>query len=72
MFVSCTLVFLVIAYFYFEETRHKTLEEIASAFGDRVVTLTERDLTVEESEFESKAGPAGRIEVAKTAEDSHL
>ncbi|BCR89148.1 putative MFS monosaccharide transporter (Hxt8) [Aspergillus chevalieri] len=37
VFVACTLFFLVIAYFYFPETKQKTLEEIASAFGDRVI-----------------------------------
>lgn len=43
------------------ETRHKTLEEIASAFGDKVVTLTDRDLAVEQTVFEGKAA-AGHIE----------
>ncbi|ODM20552.1 hypothetical protein SI65_03605 [Aspergillus cristatus] len=37
VFVACTLFFLVIAYFHFPETKQKTLEEIASAFGDRVI-----------------------------------
>ncbi|RDK46539.1 MFS monosaccharide transporter [Aspergillus phoenicis ATCC 13157] len=36
VFVGCTTVFLVLAWFYFPETRHKSLEEIASAFGDKV------------------------------------
>ncbi|KAK4498178.1 hypothetical protein PRZ48_010835 [Zasmidium cellare] len=66
VFVGCTLFFLVVAYFYFPETRHKTLEEIASAFGDKVVTLTERDLAVEQTVFEGKAA-TGHIE--STAED---
>lgn len=39
----------------YSETRHKTLEEIAAAFGDKVVTLTERDLAVEQTVFEGKA-----------------
>lgn len=54
VFVGCTLFFLIIAYFYFPETRHKTLEEIAAAFGDRVVTLTDRELTEEQAVFEQK------------------
>lgn len=29
------------------ETRHKTLEEIASAFGDEVVLVTEHDVAAE-------------------------
>ncbi|KAI5363954.1 Putative major facilitator, sugar transporter, major facilitator superfamily [Septoria linicola] len=64
VFVGCTLFFLIIAYFYFPETRHKTLEEIAAAFGDRVVTLTDRDLTIEETAFESKDVDK-RIEMAE-------
>lgn len=46
--------FLVIAYLYFPETRHKTLEEIAAAFGDKVVTLTENDVVAEQTVFEEK------------------
>lgn len=38
------------------ETRHKTLEEIAAAFGDKVVEVGERDLRAERSVFEEKAG----------------
>ncbi|KAK4903273.1 hypothetical protein LTR27_000201 [Elasticomyces elasticus] len=61
VFVGCTLFFLVIAYFYFPETRHKTLEEIAAAFGDKVVTLTDVEIAREHSVFEAKAA-AGHIE----------
>ncbi|KAI1087405.1 putative MFS monosaccharide transporter [Rostrohypoxylon terebratum] len=39
VFVGCTLLFLTIAYLYFPETRRKTLEEIATAFGDKVVLV---------------------------------
>ncbi|CAN8099695.1 unnamed protein product [Discula destructiva] len=39
VFVGCTLFFLVIAYFYFPETKQKSLEEIAAAFGDKVVLV---------------------------------
>ncbi|KAK8074115.1 MFS monosaccharide transporter [Apiospora phragmitis] len=39
VFVGCTVFFLAVAYFYFPETRKKTLEEIASTFGDRVAVL---------------------------------
>ncbi|KAK5678878.1 hypothetical protein LTS10_008533 [Elasticomyces elasticus] len=55
VFVGCTLFFLVIAYFYFPETRHKTLEEIAAAFGDKVVTLTDVEIAREHNVFEAKA-----------------
>lgn len=43
VFVGCTSTFLVIAWFYFPETRRKTLEEIASAFGDKVVAVDDGD-----------------------------
>ncbi|KAI0018877.1 putative MFS monosaccharide transporter [Xylariomycetidae sp. FL0641] len=39
VFVGCSLFFLVLAYFYFPETRRKSLEEIAAAFGDEVVDV---------------------------------
>ncbi|CAC9885210.1 unnamed protein product [Aureobasidium pullulans] len=54
VFVGCSLFFLIIAYLYFPETRQKTLEEIAAAFGDKVVTLTERDIAIEEAIAEDK------------------
>ncbi|KAI6849027.1 MFS transporter [Hortaea werneckii] len=54
VFVGCTAFFLTIAWFYFPETRHKTLEEVAAAFGDRVVSLTDRDLVAEQTVFEEK------------------
>lgn len=37
VFVASTLFFLGVAYFFFPETKQKTLEEIAAAFGDRVI-----------------------------------
>lgn len=39
VFVGCTFFFLIMAYLYFPETRKKTLEEIAAAFGDDVVDV---------------------------------
>ncbi|KPI39904.1 High-affinity glucose transporter [Cyphellophora attinorum] len=53
VFVGCSAFFLVMAYFYFPETRRKTLEEIAEAFGDKVVLADERDV-MEEAEAERK------------------
>ncbi|KGO64947.1 Major facilitator superfamily domain, general substrate transporter [Penicillium italicum] len=41
VFVVCSAFFLVIAYFYFPETKQKTLEEVAAAFGDRIVDQDE-------------------------------
>jgi hypothetical protein len=37
------------------ETKQKTLEEIASAFGDKVVLVDERAIAVEEAILEDKA-----------------
>ncbi|KAI4766992.1 putative MFS monosaccharide transporter [Aureobasidium sp. EXF-3400] len=54
VFVACSFFFFVIAYLYFPETRRKTLEEIAAAFGDKVVTLTEREIAIEEAIAEDK------------------
>ncbi|KAK0301140.1 hypothetical protein LTS00_000289 [Friedmanniomyces endolithicus] len=65
VFVGCTSFFLVIAWFYFPETRHKTLEEIAAAFGDRVVTLTEIEIAQEQTVFEEKA-TMGHVEDRRT------
>ncbi|KAK8070611.1 hypothetical protein PG997_010814 [Apiospora hydei] len=43
VFVGCSAFFFVVAYLYFPETRKKTLEEIASTFGDRVAVLAHDD-----------------------------
>ena len=37
------------------ETKQKTLEEIAAAFGDKVVLVTERDIDAEGAVMEDKA-----------------
>ncbi|KAB8231734.1 putative MFS monosaccharide transporter (Hxt8) [Aspergillus alliaceus] len=37
VFVACSTFFLIVAYFYFPETKRKTLEEIAASFGDKVI-----------------------------------
>ena len=49
------------------ETKHKTLEEIAAAFGDKVVTLTEADLATEQTVFDEKVG-VGHVEVKDMAD----
>ncbi|OAP59509.1 hypothetical protein AYL99_06807 [Fonsecaea erecta] len=56
VFVGCSFFFLIVAYFYFPETKKKTLEEIAAAFGDKVVLLTENDLAIENAVLEDKGG----------------
>lgn len=54
VFVGCSFFFLVMAYFYFPETRRKTLEEIAAAFGDKVILVDERAVEVEHQKLETK------------------
>ncbi|KAL7619498.1 hypothetical protein AAE478_010038 [Parahypoxylon ruwenzoriense] len=49
VFVACTAIFLVVAYLYFPETRRKTLEEIALAFGDKVVFVNEGQVDREQA-----------------------
>ncbi|KAJ9641699.1 uncharacterized protein PV06_03728 [Exophiala oligosperma] len=55
VFVGCSAFFLVLAYLYFPETKQRTLEEIAAAFGDKVVLVTETDLAVEDAVMHDKA-----------------
>ena len=38
------------------ETRHKTLEEIAASFGDKVVEVGDREVEAEGNVLEEKAG----------------
>ena len=47
VFVGCSAFFFVMAYLYFPETRRKTLEEIAAAFGDKVVDIDPRAVDIE-------------------------
>ncbi|KAL1845830.1 hypothetical protein Plec18167_009266 [Paecilomyces lecythidis] len=61
VFVACTCFFLVVAYFYFPETKQRTLEEIAADFGDRVMLVTDTDIAAEEAVMEDKV-TAGHVE----------
>lgn len=42
------------AYLYFPETRRKTLEEIAAAFGDKVVDVDESAVQVEHMKMDAE------------------
>jgi hypothetical protein len=64
VFVGCTTFFLVMAYFFFPETKQKSLEEIAAAFGDKVVLPDENGLAVEEAIVKDKTDYQ-QVEVAK-------
>ncbi|KAI8946660.1 putative MFS monosaccharide transporter [Xylaria longipes] len=55
VFVAICAIYLVLVYFYFPETKQKSLEEIAAAFGDRVVEVNEHDIAVEGEIFDTKA-----------------
>ncbi|KAI1170189.1 putative MFS monosaccharide transporter [Nemania sp. FL0916] len=54
VFVGICTIYLGLIYLYFPETKQKSLEEIAAAFGDRVVELNEHDITVEREVFDAK------------------
>ena len=40
IFVICDAIFIVIFYFFFPETKNKTLEEIEAIFGDKVCSVS--------------------------------
>ncbi|KAI7783327.1 hypothetical protein LA080_012082 [Diaporthe eres] len=72
VFVGYSLFFLIVAYLYFPETRRKTLEEIAAAFGDKVVVLTDAErssgIHPVDSAFKTDAE---EVEAAYTGASSH-
>jgi len=41
IFVICDMVFIVLFYFFYPETKNKTLEELEAIFGDRVAQTLE-------------------------------
>ncbi|KAI1358789.1 putative MFS monosaccharide transporter [Xylaria arbuscula] len=55
VFVAICTIYLIVVYLYFPETKQKTLEEIAAAFGDQVVEIKEHDITAEGGVFDAKA-----------------
>ncbi|KAI1623613.1 MFS transporter [Exophiala viscosa] len=70
VFVGCSTFFLVMAYLYFPETKQKTLEEIAAAFGDKVVLLDENEVVVEGAAMQDKVD-AVQVESAPTVKVQH-
>ncbi|KAM5432109.1 hypothetical protein MferCBS31731_007610 [Microsporum ferrugineum] len=66
VFVACTSFFLVIAYFYFPETKQKTLEQIAASFGDKVVDVSGSDIVAEGDVIARNPG-ARNVEVHSAA-----
>lgn len=55
VFVGCCAVYFVLIYLYFPETNQRTLEEIAAAFGDRVVEIEHSQLAADGLALEEKA-----------------
>lgn len=51
----------------YRETKQKTLEEIAAAFGDHLVEVDENGLAAERLAMEAKADPTYHIEDKNTA-----
>lgn len=49
---------------FHRETKQKSLEEVAAAFGDKVVLVNETDLAIEEAVMEEKGGEL-QVETAK-------
>lgn len=56
VFVGCCALYFVLIYFYFPETNQRTLEEIAAAFGDKVVDIESSELAAHGLALETKAG----------------
>ena len=42
IFVICDIIFIVLFYFFYPETKNKTLEEIEAVFGDKVSFVSKR------------------------------
>ncbi|KMQ44595.1 hypothetical protein HL42_4653 [Trichophyton rubrum] len=69
VFVACTLLSLIVGYFCFPETKHQSLEKIATSFGDKVVGVSGSDF-VSEGEVMAKQPATQHVEahsVASTA-----
>ncbi|KAL1958645.1 hypothetical protein VTO42DRAFT_3988 [Malbranchea cinnamomea] len=62
VFVGCSLFFLTVAYFYFPETKQKTLEEIAAAFGDKVVLVADSEIAASKAPSIRQSEEAGKEE----------
>ncbi|KAI0196960.1 putative MFS monosaccharide transporter [Astrocystis sublimbata] len=55
VFVAICTIYLILVYLYFPETKQKSLEEIAAAFGDQVVEVNEHDVMVKGEVCDAKA-----------------
>ncbi|KAF7359490.1 MFS monosaccharide transporter [Mycena sanguinolenta] len=54
VFVACCVVYIFLVYFYYPETNQKTLEQIAAAFGDRVVDVDKPYVETEGAAFHKR------------------
>ncbi|KAF9740358.1 hypothetical protein PMIN06_005684 [Paraphaeosphaeria minitans] len=62
VFVGCSFFFFIFAYLYFPETRLKSLEEIAAAFGDEVIAVDEHMVEAEHQKMAEERREDGFIE----------
>ncbi|THC92357.1 hypothetical protein EYZ11_008173 [Aspergillus tanneri] len=62
VFVACSLFFFIVAYFYFPETKRKTLEEIAASFGDKVIVPDRMDAGVDDDDGDVVKPRAQQVE----------
>ncbi|KAI1246232.1 hypothetical protein MGN70_013129 [Eutypa lata] len=58
----------VIIYFYYPETKQKTLEEIAAEFGDKVVEVDEREIVAREVAFDAEKASESKSDEHKVAQ----
>jgi hypothetical protein len=70
VFVGCCIVYWFIIYFYYPETKQKTLEEIAQAFGDKIVEVPLDSVRAEGIVLEEKANTV-RLESRHSKEGDH-
>ncbi|KAF4549589.1 Sugar (and other) transporter-like protein 65 [Elsinoe fawcettii] len=64
VFVGCCTVYLGLVYFFFPETNQKTLEEIAAAFGDKVVEYHDGKVDYDDNVTTPKVASGKRSEDA--------
>ncbi|KAI1177693.1 hypothetical protein F4777DRAFT_587126 [Nemania sp. FL0916] len=54
VFITICAIHLVLIYLYFPETKQNSLKEMAAAFGDRVIEVSEQDIGIEGKAFNMK------------------
>lgn len=62
VFVGCCTVYWFIIYFFYPETKQKTLEEITEAFGDKYVETSDSSIRATDSASMEKKDGALHVE----------